>query len=421
MMNGKAYREQEKTLEFHRQFHRLRFRANDMDFAFQWAMGSGVQGGISIGEGFAAASRMRDGDPESWIREWMGLGARIRERGLASLAAGHSISGREALMRAFVGFRAALGALLPDDPRFQEAVAAMRECFRKAGELQDPPVEPIAVPFEGAHLPGYFQRAGHSETPHPTLLMIGGGETFAEDLYFFIAPAALRRGYHFATIDLPGQGDLPFSGVFFRPDSEVSLRCVLDHLLSRPEVDPQRLAAYGISAGGYLVPRAAAEDPRTRACIANSMISDLYSVFLHSPIPRLKGIVGWMADRRAPFQMRMLRLVAWRWGLALNDFSGMVEKNRECRFDPGQIACPTLILSAEGEYHNPEVRRQQREAMKAMPDPRNRLMIGPADEGAASHCMGENLPLMGALVFDWLEDIIFAGGPELGNADAPMR
>jgi hypothetical protein len=76
----KASIHKEKELEFHRQFYNLRFKANDMDFAFQWAIGSCVNGGAAIGEGFYAASRMKDGDPESWVREWMALAERVHNR-----------------------------------------------------------------------------------------------------------------------------------------------------------------------------------------------------------------------------------------------------------------------------------------------------------------------------------------------------
>jgi len=411
-MKENTFSQQEKDLEFHRQFHNLRFKANDMDFAFQWAMGSCVNGGAAIGEGFYAASRMKDGDPESWVREWMGLAERVHKRGLAMLEAGHPISARETLLRAFVYYRATLGAMLPADPRFKQAIRLMRECFRKSGSLQDIPVDTLSIPFEGGELPGYFQKAAIGSEPRRTLLMIGGGETFTEDLYLFIAPAALRRGYNFATFDLPGQGDLPFAGVYFRPDYETPMKVVLDHLLARPDVDPDRLAVFGISAGGYMVPRAAACQKRIKACIASSMIWDMHSVFLRSPIPKLKGLVRWIANRKAPFQMRMLQLIAWRWGLPVDDFTGMVENNRGNIFDPAKIDCPVLILVGEGEFANPEVRRQQVHAMRVMPNPRNKLIVGPANEGAAAHCMGENLGLMSALVFDWLDEIFERG---IGN------
>ncbi len=70
-----------------------------------------------------------------------------------------------------------------------------------------------------------------------------------------------------------------------------------------------------------------------------------------------------------------------------------------------KITCPTLILIGEGENANQEIHRQQQHAMDVLPDPRKKFIIGPMDEGAASHCMGENLGLMRAFVFDWLDDV----------------
>jgi pimeloyl-ACP methyl ester carboxylesterase len=381
------------------------FKANDMDFAFQWLMGSAVHGGAGIGESFYAASLIKDGDTSSWEREWTALGNRVRERGEAALQAGHIVSGREALLRAMVYYRAVLGSMRPTDPDFKPIVARVRECFQKGSALLEPQVEKLEIPFENAILPGYFQKASADNKPCRTMLVIGGGETFTEDLYYHIAPAAIKRGYNFVTVDLPGQGDLPFHGLYFRPDSETPMKCVIDHILTRPDVDPERLVAYGISAGGYLVSRAATRERRIKACVANSMISNMYNIFLNSPIAKVRGVVRLLANWRMPFQMRMIELIAWRWGLDGSDFGALVEKNRDVLFDPSEITCPTLILIGEGEYQNDEIRHQQHHAMQVLPDPRKKLIIGPMNEGAAHHCMGENLALVSAFVFDWLDEI----------------
>ncbi len=404
-MSKDAFQQQRRQFNAHRQFHRLYFKANDMDFAFQWLMGSAVHGGAGIGESFYTASRIKDGDPHSWKCEWIALAERIQKRAEDTLADGHIVSGREAYLRAAVYYRAALASLLPTDPEFKDTIARMKACFRKGSELLDSPVERISVPFGGVHLQGYFQKAVDSDEPRRTLLMIGGGETFTEDLYFFIAPAALKRGYNFMTIDLPGQGDLPLYGSYFRADFETPMRVILDYAFGRADIDPERLAVYGISAGGYMVPRAAAFEKRIKACIANSMIFDMNLLFGNSPIAKLKGLVKMIANIKAPFQMRMMQMLTWRWGVELGDFTGWLEKNRSVFFNPALITCPTLILSGEGEIQNPEIRRQQETAIRMMPNPFNKLIIGPADEGAASHCMGENLGLMSALVFDWLDEV----------------
>jgi alpha-beta hydrolase superfamily lysophospholipase len=47
------------------------------------------------------------------------------------------------------------------------------------------------------------------------------GDTFAEDLYGYIVPAATKRGYNVLFADLPGQGLLPAAGMPMRYDAEV--------------------------------------------------------------------------------------------------------------------------------------------------------------------------------------------------------
>ena len=53
---------------------------------------------------------------------------------------------------------------------------------------------------------------------------------------------------------------------------------------------------------------------------------------------------------------------------------------------------------------NPETRRQQDEFMEMVGTRDKTLVITPEEEGASSHCIGENRSLMAALVFDWLDD-----------------
>lgn len=90
----------------------------------------------------------------------------------------------------------------------------------QAAPLFDPPVEPCPIPFEGKSLPAYFLRPDSSGRQRKTLIMIGGGDTFVEDLILYIGPAALKRGCNVLVVDLPGQGILPSEGLPMRPDAE---------------------------------------------------------------------------------------------------------------------------------------------------------------------------------------------------------
>jgi alpha-beta hydrolase superfamily lysophospholipase len=372
-----------------------------MDFILQWLLGHGIHGACTIGEVFYTINQIDDGDPESWVREFLKLAERVEKRAEDVFQRNHTVSARETFLRAAIYYRAILADMLPHNPDYQKILEKMRECFKKGGALFNPPIESIEVPFEGKILPGYFIKAKNDGEKHKTLIMIGGGETFAMDLYFYIAPAALRRGYNFLTVDLPGQGNLPSEGLFFRHDTEIPMKAVVDYVLSRPEVDSEKLAAYGISGGGYYVPRAAIHDKRIKACIANSMIFNLYRIWANSPVKRIKEV-----KRDDPHLTRIIELLAWRWGLKPNNIFGLIEANKEFIFDPSQITCPLLILIGEGEYNSSdEIKSQQHHAIDTVLNSHSKLIIAPANEGGAHHCQGDNLALMSSLVFDWLDEI----------------
>src|SRR5262249_35604644 len=63
-------------------------------------------------------------------------------------------------------------------------------------------------------------------------------------------------------------------GLIFRPDYEKPVTAVVDYLFTRPDVDQDKVALIGYSAGGYFAPRAAAGEPRIKACIANTLVVD---------------------------------------------------------------------------------------------------------------------------------------------------
>ena len=391
------------------------FRNHNFDFWFQWLLGSQTHGGSESGECFYAASRIMDGDPESWIKEWSALGERIEQRAEIALAKGHVVSAREAYLRAYSYYRFARLYLCIDDPAYQPLWHKSVVCFRAGAARLVPPVEIITIPFEGKSLPAYFLKAAPSSEPRATLLMIGGGDTFVEDLYFYIGPAALKRSYNLLIVDLPGQGGLPFAGLPMRPDAEVPMRAVVDYVLSRPDVDPARLAAYGISGGGYLVPRAVTREPRIKACIASSAIPDFYAYMtqgdpkaernahkLEQPIYRL--LIRLMG-RRMRAQLILIETYLWRWGV--NTASEWLRALKAYTFDPREIHCPLLLLIGESEYQQaPMSKAHQQQCIELASHPKKELIVCSYQDGAWGHALGTNLSLMSQCVFDWLDEAL---------------
>ncbi len=393
---------QDRKFDAHEQFVQLHFADHEMDFAFQWILSAASNKGSEIGEAFYTAGKIKNGDAQSWQDEWKNMAGRVELRANRSLAAGHIVSARQQYMRAANYYRASIISMLPDNQNFLLNAFKSRGLLIKAGKLFDPPLEHIEIPFEDTVLPGYFRKADKTGTPSRTLIMIGGGETFAEDLVFYIAPQAFAHGYNFLTVDLPGQGIMPTEGKPFRAEMEGPMKAVVDYALSRPEVDPEKLAAYGISGGGYFVPRAAMFDKRLKAIAVNSAVVDDHRLFASMPVATATPDVvrSWSSFKRGTIQA-----IAWRWAVAPDNIPGLVKANEGYQFDPARVACPVLILIGEGEYQNEEVRRQQHECLDNLPNPRKKLVVTPADEGASSHCIGENRSLMSQVVFDWFDEI----------------
>jgi hypothetical protein len=395
--------DQKKSFDAHDTGIKFHFDDTDMDFHFgTLVLGSAVNHGIEIGEAFYAASRIKDGDAASWQDEWYALGTRAEARGDASLAGGHKVSARDQYQRAANYIRISLVSMLPTDARFKERGLKLRGIMRKAGPLFDPPLEYFEIPFEGTVLPGYFRKAAAGTTPGKTLIMVGGGETFAEDLYFYIMPQTHDRAYNFMTVDLPGQGMLPLEGKTFRPDMNVPMKAVIDYALSRSDVDPKRLAAYGYSGGGGFVPQAAMHDPRIRAIAMNSAVVDAYPLFSAMPVVTAtkEEIASWTT-----FHGNIVKAICWRWGVAMGNPAGLAPANKGYTFDPAKVTVPALIIVGEGEYKSTEVQRQQKIAMDGFTNPKKKMVITPADEGATNHCVMENRSIIGQVLFDWLDDV----------------
>ncbi|NLG35552.1 MAG: alpha/beta hydrolase [Lentisphaerae bacterium] len=385
----------------HESHTRMHFQDNEMEFSLALILGATMNSGCEIGEAFYTAGRITEGLASSWQTEWIDTAKRVEARGDQSLQKGHLVSAREQYLRAAYYYRAALISMLPDDPRFKPTAMKCRHLVTQAGQFYHPPLSYVEIPFENTVLPGFYRPAASDPLPRPTLIMIGGGETFAEDLVFYIARKAQDYGYNFLTVDLPGQGLLPLEGLFFRADVEVPLKAVVDHALSRPEVDPDRLAMFGISGGGGFVPRAAQFDDRIQAIAMNSAVVDAYPLFAAMPVATMTEDV---LAQFSSFKANTIRVIAWRWGVAMTNIPGLVEANRGFDFDPSQIHCPALSVVGEGEYADVHVQAQQKRFLDGVPHDRKALVVTPANEGASNHCLTENRSVMSQVVFDFFNE-----------------
>ena len=241
------------------------------DFGMR-ALAYAVDRGADFGDCVSTISRIPDGDRDAWAREWKATADRMMALGEDALAAGDPVSARDAFYRASNYYRVIQYPLYgsPVDPRLVAAFEAETAAFLKGAALSDFPIEPVEIPFEGKTLPGYLVLVDDSGAPRPTIVHTNGYDSDIQEMFFAHAIAAVRRGYNILLFDGPGQGrNLIIDNMPMRPNWETVVTPVIDYALTRPEIDPDRIALAGWSFGGWLAPRAACFEHRIAALIAD--------------------------------------------------------------------------------------------------------------------------------------------------------
>lgn len=405
-----AVKQQTSEKMWQRKSMHIRFNDDDMDFNFLVPLAFGTERGSTIGECFYIASRIKEGDPVSWANEWTHYANTLQAQAELAEKHGHSVSAGEQYLRAFTYNRTGIMALRPSQPESRTTYESMRHCFEKAIETLGLTIEPVDIPYQDTTLPGYFMQ-GVGNAPRPTLITTHGGEMFAEELYFWVGAAAMRRGYNVLSVNTPGGPVLRLTQPqqHVRPFFLNGVRTLVDYALSRAETDPQRLAVMGFSGGGNIAMRLAAQDKRVCALVASAPIYDLYalaSAEFPVVLQKAPSFVGDMLMRVAtsvsPWTKVALERVLWASGVTkLSELLDLMKEGGSV--DVSAIGCPTLCLTGEGESKNQNVQAQY--VYDHLPNPRKAFHLFTVRQGADAHCQNNNFSALQQITFDWLDSV----------------
>ena len=213
----------------------------------------------------ATVAELKGTTHDLWVPVWQTPGDRHEARGDELAASGDTEGARQAYLQAKTYF--AIGRFPGEITDVKRAISD--DCvraYRKACAFLDPPVEAVEFSHKGETVGAHF-RAPVSDTPVPAVLIMCGADVFKEDRGW-AQDFCLEHGMAALVMDGPGTGENPFP---WAPESVSAWEAALDYLGSRPEVDANRLGAFGISRGGYSVMQLAGTAPgKLKAVVANA-------------------------------------------------------------------------------------------------------------------------------------------------------
>ena len=204
---------------------------------------------------------------DEWCAAWSARAAIHERLGDEALAAGHRLTAGEHYTRAAIEYHFGKFMFVHDLPQMRAAHAKTVECRLKALPLIRPPGERVAIPFEGRTLYGILRKPAGASRP-PVVIMCVGLDSTKEEMDTY-ENVYLARGLATLAFDGPGQGEAEYD-IPIRGNYETAVAAVCDFIGTRPDLDAARIGILGVSLGGYYSARAAAFEPRLKACVSVS-------------------------------------------------------------------------------------------------------------------------------------------------------
>jgi hypothetical protein len=395
------------------------------NFDFLVNLGFTFERAADIGECFAVAAQVNDEDFDSWVNAWLAMADRLNGIGQTSEAAGRTVSAGEAFLRASTYYAAAqwftLGTSQPD--RITEVWTSHKDAFESFLRNVDHPTEKLAIPYEtDLPIPAYAILVDDSNEPRPWIILTNGSDGGYSAGFAMGGAAALRRGYNILMYDGPGQNAMLFeNNVYFIADWETVVTPVVDYLLTRADVDPDKLVIAGISQAGYWAPRAAAFEQRLAAVVADPGVMKVWQSWANNlPPDAIEALYGATGAEQEQIAQELDAGVAefaaqnpeLEFAIAFRTYpygtdslsNALLQAQAMDLTDVAiNITQPILICDPEGEQFWPGESQQLYDAVSSETKV---LATFTAAEGADLHCEPKAMGLRNQVVYDWLDEIL---------------
>lgn len=312
-------------------------------------------------------------------KSWAQVAKEVERKARWHEALGHALTARDCYLRAALLYGRAQYSIFRDTEEKAALHGKMVSCYRKVMEYTPTPVERVEVPFQGKTLYGVLHLP-RATGKVPCILLIPGMDMFKEDWHLTAQSHILSRGMAALALDGPGQGESLLRGLKVTLNNyEEAGKAVVDYLVSRPEIDGDRVVLLGTSMGSYWGPRVAAYDSRIKACATSMGCYGSKHIIFNVAQPSFKRNYMYMAgiEREEEFD-RMADL------MILDDIAP-------------KLTCPLLMVHGEYDELNP-----LQDALDCYARVRAPKEIWVAED--QFHPLGKVAPELFPSIIDWLQD-----------------
>ncbi|HUZ89689.1 MAG TPA: alpha/beta hydrolase [Candidatus Acidoferrales bacterium] len=270
------------------------------------------------------------------ISKHVGLGALRMERlAREEEAAGHAMTALSRYFDAATAFGQAQHTIFKNTDEKIYLHGSSIRCYDKVRELAPYRIEHLDIEWAGTTVSGNLHLLPGGGLA-PCVFYIPGCDQTKEMYPSPLFNQAHARGMHIFSFDGPGQGESNLRGTKLTlTNYEEAASAAIDHLLKRPEIDPQGMVVYGLSFGSYWAMRLALHDPRVKAVAAFwGSLCEKYHLF----------------DEESPRYKQLFRYLTGLTGEAAIDQLGV---EMSLRGKLGGITCPVLVASGEFDPRSP--------------------------------------------------------------------
>ncbi len=201
-------------------------------------------------------------DPDTWAEAWSKAGTRWEQTAKDAERKGQASEAENAYFQAVAYFGAGRHPF-PNSPGKMRAYHKTIKNYLAASHYFRPSLERITLPLRGKEVVGYLRVP--AEQPAPLIMHWGGIDNWKEERHSFVE-SILAEGWGCFIMDSPGTGESPVQA---SDTAHEVYSIALDHLVTRPEVDPARIAALGASFGGYWSTKMAHVEPERLCAVVN--------------------------------------------------------------------------------------------------------------------------------------------------------